>query len=114
TGVQTCALPILTEELGKQLKPLERQAQAAQRAATVQADLRDARLKLAGDRVVRVRAEFADAQRQAEILEEQVAQATEALESASEQQLELEEELNDVVPQADAAQKLWFDLSTLV
>src|SRR5699024_733784 len=46
--------------------------------------------------------------------EEQVAQATEALESASEQQLELEEELNDVVPQADAAQKLWFDLSTLV
>jgi len=104
----------LTEELGKQLKPLERQAQAAQRAATVQADLRDARLKLAGDRVVRVRAEFADAQRQAEILEEQVAQATEALESASEQQLELEEELNDVVPQADAAQKLWFDLSTLV
>ncbi|GJN42202.1 chromosome segregation protein SMC [Corynebacterium ammoniagenes] len=116
TGMQANLdrLTDLTEELGKQLKPLERQAQAAQRAATVQADLRDARLKLAGDRVVRVRAEFADAQRQAEILEEQVAQATEALESASEQQLELEEELNDVVPQADAAQKLWFDLSTLV
>ena len=116
TGMQANLdrLTDLTEELGKQLKPLERQAQAAQRAATVQADLRDARLNLAGDRVVRVRAEFADAQRQAEILEEQVAQATEALESASEQQLELEEELNDVVPQADAAQKLWFDLSTLV
>ena len=116
TGMQANLdrLTDLTEELGKQLKPLERQAQAAQRAATVQADLRDARLNLAGDRVVRVRAEFADAQRQAEILEEQVAQATEALESASEQQLELEEELNEVVPQADAAQKLWFDLSTLV
>lgn len=104
----------LTEELGKQLKPLERQAQAAQRAATVQADLRDARLQLAGDRVVRVRAEFADAKRQAELLDEQVAVATEALEEASGQQMELEDELNEVAPQAEAAQKLWFDLSTLV
>src|SRR5690625_518170 len=104
----------LTEELGKQLKPLERQAQAAQRAATVQADLRDARLKLAGDRVVRVRAEFADAQRQAELLEEQVALATEALEEATGQQMELEAQLGEIVPQAEAAQKLWFDLSTLV
>src|SRR5699024_11209308 len=102
------------EELGKQLKPLERQAQAAQRAATVQADLRDARLKLAGDRVVRVRAEFADAQRQAEVLEEQVALATEALEEATGQQMELEEQLGEIVPQAEAAQKLCFDLAKLV
>ena len=116
TGMQANLdrLSDLTEELGKQLKPLERQAQAAQRAATVQADLRDARLKLAGDRVVRVRAEFADAQRQAELLEEQVALATEALEEATGQQMELEEQLGEIVPQAEAAQKLWFDLSTLV
>ena len=116
TGMQANLdrLSDLTEELGKQLKPLERQAQAAQRAATVQADLRDARLKLAGDRVVRVRAEFDDAQRQAELLEEQVALATEALEEATGQQMELEEHLGEIVPQAEAAQKLWFDLSTLV
>lgn len=116
TGMQANLdrLTDLTEELGKQLKPLERQAQAAQRAATVQADLRDARLQLAGDRVVRVRAEFADAQRQAELLEEQVAQATEALEEASGLQMELEDELSIISPKAEEAQKLWFDLSTLV
>ena len=116
TGMQANLdrLSDLTDELGKQLKPLERQAHAAQRAATVQADLRDARLKLAGDRVVRVRAEFADAQRQAQLLEEQVAIATEALEEATGQQMELEEQLGEVLPQAEAAQKLWFELSTLV
>lgn len=47
TGMQANLdrLSDLTEELGKQLKPLERQAQAAQRAATVQADLRDSTLR---------------------------------------------------------------------
>ena len=46
----------LTDELGKQLKPLERQAQAAQRAATVQSTLRDARLRIAGYEIVTLRA----------------------------------------------------------
>ncbi|MDY3127747.1 MAG: chromosome segregation protein SMC [Corynebacterium sp.] len=103
----------LTAELGKQLKPLARQAEVAQRAATVQADLRDARLQLAGDRIVRVRAEYADSQRQAELLVEQVDMAAQTLEEVSEQQLQLEDELNAVSPQADAAQQLWFELSSL-
>ena len=39
----------LTREIGRQLKPLGRQAEIARRAAVVQADLRDARLRLLAD-----------------------------------------------------------------
>ncbi len=39
----------LTTELGRQLKPLGRQAQLARKAAVIQADLRDARLRLLAD-----------------------------------------------------------------
>src|SRR4029453_3001438 len=39
----------LTTELRRQLKPLRRQAEVARRAAGIQADLRDARLRLLAD-----------------------------------------------------------------
>ena len=115
TGMQANLdrLQDLTDELGKQLKPLARQAEAAQRAATVQADLRDARLHLAGDQVVRLRRSFEDAERQAQLLAEQVAELNAQLEEASGAQLEVEAELADAAPAAEAAQKLWFDLSSL-
>ncbi len=103
----------LTEELKRQLKPLARQAEAAKRAATVQADLRDARLRLAGDNVVRLRSKLDDAARQAELLAEQVAEVTEELEEATGGQLELEARLEELNPRAEAAQQLWFRLSTL-
>ena len=115
TGMQANLdrLQDLTDELGKQLKPLARQAEAAQRAATVQADLRDARLRLAGDRVVRLRSKFQEAERTAEVLAEQVEEVTAQLEEATGSQLEVEDQLEELSPKADAAQKLWFDLSTL-
>ena len=48
----------LTTELRRQLKPLGRQAEMARRAQTIQADLRDARLRLAADDLVNRKAEF--------------------------------------------------------
>src|SRR5690349_21454973 len=45
----------LTGELRRQLKPLGRQAEVARRAATVQSDLRDARLRLLADDLVALR-----------------------------------------------------------
>ena len=48
----------LTTELRRQLKPLGRQAEMARRAQTIQADLRDARLRLAADDLVIRKAEF--------------------------------------------------------
>ena len=50
----------LTTELRRQLKPLGRQAEMARRAQTIQADLRDARLRLAADDLVTRQAEFDD------------------------------------------------------
>lgn len=103
----------LTDELGKQLKPLARQAEAAQRAATVQADLRDARLRLAGDQILRLKQKLNDAHSNLTRLKLQVEELAEQVEEATEQQSEIEAQLAEIEPQAEAAQKLWFDLSTL-
>ena len=59
----------LTGELRRQLKPLGRQAEVARRAAGVQADLRDARLRLLADDLVALEAEIS-----AEAADEQAAQ----------------------------------------
>ncbi|MFD0776152.1 chromosome segregation SMC family protein, partial [Streptomonospora algeriensis] len=45
----------LTSELRRQLKPLGKQAELARRAAVIQADLRDARLRLLADDIVTLR-----------------------------------------------------------
>ena len=50
----------LTAELRRQLKPLGRQAEVARRAAVIQADLRDARLRLLADDLVTREAELDD------------------------------------------------------
>lgn len=103
----------LTKELGRQLKPLARQAEAAKRAATVQADLRDARLKLAGHQLVELQEKLANTQSQAQMLLEQVESLTEQLEEATGHQLEAEQELALATPAAEQAQQLWFELSAL-
>ena len=48
----------LTAELGRSLKPLGRQAEIARRAAVIQADLRDARLRLLADDYAMLAAEL--------------------------------------------------------
>lgn len=103
----------LVDELKRQLKPLERQAKAAQRAGTVQATLRDARLRLAGARVQRLYAEFDDVNRRASLLAEQVDEVKATLVEAEEVQWGLEVQLEKIAPQAETAQQLWFSLSTL-
>src|SRR5882724_6813307 len=49
----------LTTELRRQLKPLGKQAEIARRAQVVQADLRDAKLRLAAEDLVTLRTELA-------------------------------------------------------
>ena len=48
----------LTAELRRQLKPLGRQAEVARRAVVIQADVRDARLRLMADDLIALRAAF--------------------------------------------------------
>ena len=103
----------LTGELGRRLKPLGRQAEIARRAAVIQADLRDARLRLLADDYVTLAAELdlrdadeaAAVARRAE-LEQQLAAA-----QATETELDLAEQ--EHAPRLTAAQQAWFDLSGL-
>ena len=58
TAANMARLADLTTELRRQLTPLARQADAARRAASVQAEVRDARLRLLADDLVRLEAEL--------------------------------------------------------
>ncbi|MGY1705789.1 chromosome segregation protein SMC [Geodermatophilus sp. SYSU D00697] len=103
----------LTAELRRQLKPLGRQAEVARRAAGVQADLRDARLRLLADDLVQLR----------DALDEDVADETAArqrravveaeLVRTSTREAALEAELATNAPLLSAAQETWYRLSAL-
>lgn len=103
----------LTDELSKQLKPLARQAETARKAATVQAEVRESRLVLAGEKIVRLRERAEQAAATAEELRARVDTNQEHLEEAESRQSEAEAQLSQVTPAEQAAQNLWFRLSAL-
>ncbi|MFJ1597092.1 AAA family ATPase [Streptomyces sp. NPDC088261] len=103
----------LTDELRRQLKPLGRQAAVARRAAVIQADLRDARLRLLADDLVRLRdalrTEIAD---EAE-LKQRKEEAEGRLRAALTRETELEDEVRRLAPRLQRAQQTWYELSRL-
>ncbi|MEV7195115.1 chromosome segregation protein SMC [Streptomyces sp. NPDC093510] len=103
----------LTDELRRQLKPLGRQAAVARRAAVIQADLRDARLRLLADDLVRLRealnAEVADEA----ALKERKESAEAELKAAVQREARLEEEVRRLTPRLQRAQQTWYELSQL-
>ncbi|MEU6537585.1 chromosome segregation protein SMC [Streptomyces sp. NPDC047000] len=103
----------LTDELRRQLKPLGRQAAVARRAAVVQADLRDARLRLLADDLVRLRealrAEVADEA----ALKERKETAERELRDALRRETLLEDEVRRLTPRLTSAQQTWYELSQL-
>ncbi|MBZ6175718.1 chromosome segregation protein SMC [Streptomyces olivaceus] len=103
----------LTDELRRQLKPLGRQAAVARRAAVIQADLRDARLRLLADDLVRLRdalqAEIADEA----ALKERKEAAEQELGRALRREADLEDEVRRLAPRLQRAQQTWYDLSQL-
>lgn len=103
----------LTAELRRQLKPLGRQAEVARRAQTVQADLRDARLRLAADDLVTRRNELADQSQREQLAREQFETVSQALEAANLELAAHERSLAELTPGADAAAQTWFQASAL-
>ncbi|NGP09153.1 chromosome segregation protein SMC [Rhodococcus sp. 14C212] len=103
----------LTAELRRQLKPLGRQAEVARRAQTVQADLRDARLRLAADDLVARRSEFADQDEQERVLRERLDHVSAELADADAELARHEEAVARLTPGAEAASQTWFRLSAL-
>ncbi|MER5854956.1 chromosome segregation protein SMC [Streptomyces sp900105245] len=103
----------LTDELRRQLKPLGRQAAVARRAAVIQADLRDARLRLLADDLVRLRralkAEIADEA----ALKERKESAEQELRKALHRESLLEDEVRQLTPRLQRAQQTWYELSQL-
>ncbi|UUY50117.1 AAA family ATPase [Streptomyces yangpuensis] len=103
----------LGDELRRQLKPLGRQAAVARRAAVIQADLRDARLRLLADDLVALRraldAEIADEA----ALKERKEAAEAQLAAALRREAELEEAVRELTPRLRRAQQTWYELSQL-
>ncbi|BDX33164.1 chromosome partition protein Smc [Mycobacterium antarcticum] len=103
----------LTSELRRQLKPLGRQAEMARRAQTIQADLRDARLRLAADDLVTRRAEFNDTNQAETTLRREHDEISTRLETATFELAAHETAVAGLSGRAEAAQQTWFRLSAL-
>lgn len=113
TQANLSRLTDLTTELRRQLKPLGRQAEMARRAQTIQADLRDARLRLAADDLVSRRAEFTGADDIETSLRREHDDAAARLAQASEQLTADEAAVASLSERTEAAQQTWFRLSAL-
>ncbi|WP_338315694.1 chromosome segregation protein SMC [Streptomyces bohaiensis] len=103
----------LTDELRRRLKPLGRQAAAARRAAVVQAELRDARLRLLADDLVAQRRSLRDDTADEAGLRARRAEAEEQLRQAARREAALEQEVRTLVPRLRRAQESWQELSQL-
>ena len=103
----------LTSELRRQLKPLGRQAEVARRAVVIQSEVRDARLRIMADDLVRLKgaldAEVADET----ALRDRQAQVDADLAILHEREARGEEQAALDAPRLTVAQETWFGLSRL-
>jgi len=103
----------LTGELGRRLKPLGRQAEIARKAAVIQADLRDARLRLLADDYTTVAAELVQDQTDEVAAAELRARLETTLTQARDAEAALEVAEQQHAPRLAAAQEAFFALSGL-
>jgi chromosome segregation protein len=103
----------LTVELRRQLKPLGRQAEVARRAATVQADRRDSRLRLLADDLGQLRAALDAEVRDETALRERRTVVERELARAQARETELDAAATEQAPALARAQETWYRLSAL-
>lgn len=103
----------LTDELRRQLKPLGRQAAVARRAAVIQADLRDARLRLLADDLAQLRQALSTEVADEAALKERKEAAEAELKAALGREGDLEDEVRRLAPRLQQAQQSWYELSQL-
>ena len=103
----------LTVELRRQLRPLGKQAEVAKKAATIQADLRDAKLRLLADDLISLTrtldAEVADET----VLRERRAMVEAELETTRAREAELDEQAAIDAPRLINAQETYYQLNAL-
>ena len=103
----------LTAELRRQLKPLGRQAEIARRAAGVQAELRDSRLRLLADDLVHLHGELDREVADEEVIRARRAEVEAALAEARAREASLEQAIAEAAPVLARAQETWYRLSAL-
>jgi len=103
----------LTAELKRRLKPLGRQAAIARRAAVIQADLRDARLRLLADDYMTGAAELERDQTDEAAALARRAELERVLTQARQREADLDSDEQQHAPRLAAAQEAWFALSAL-
>ncbi|MEV5740519.1 AAA family ATPase [Microbispora rosea] len=103
----------LVAELRRQLKPLGRQAEIARKAAVIQADLRDARLRLLADDVITLRDTLQREEADEAAVQARRAQVEAELAEGQRREAELEAAENEAQPRLKAAQETYYRLSAL-
>ena len=103
----------LTVELRRQLKPLGRQAEVARRASEVQAELRDAKLRLLADDLLQLRTAFDAEVRDETLLRDRRSEVDRQLAEAQQREQQLEVATVEQAPRLAQAQETWYRLSAL-
>ncbi|HWG01356.1 MAG TPA: AAA family ATPase, partial [Trebonia sp.] len=103
----------LTAELNRRLKPLGRQAEVARKAAVIQADLRDARLRLLADDYITLRDRLDREESDEAVIRERRANLEADLGAARQQEAELDRVAAEQSAAFAKAQQTWFELSSL-
>jgi chromosome segregation protein len=103
----------ITVELRRQLKPLGKQAEVARKAATIQAELRDAKLRIYADDLIKLRTSFDE-----EVADESALRGKRTeVETALAETRQRENELDDLAaadaPRLASAQETYYKLSSL-
>jgi len=103
----------LTGEIRRQLGPLGRQAEAARRAAVIQADARDARLRLLADDLVQLTSTLEQEVADESALIAKRTEVEEGLAGLRSRLAVLEHQAQDAAPELTRAQERWFSLQQL-
>jgi chromosome segregation protein len=103
----------LIAELRRQLKPLGKQAEVARKAAVVQADLRDSRLRLVADDLLQLRGALEAEVRDETELKERRGAVEAELGAGQAREVALEQAVRDAAPHLARAQETWYRLSAL-
>ncbi|PZT76956.1 MULTISPECIES: chromosome segregation protein SMC [unclassified Streptomyces] len=112
-GANLARVQDLTDELRRRLKPLGRQAAVARRAAVIQADLRDARLRLLADDLVALRTALRSEIADEAALKRRREAAEAELAAALAHEAGLEDQVRRLAPRLQRAQQTWYELSQL-
>lgn len=102
----------LTAEIRRQLGPLGRQAETARRAASIQAEVRDARLRILADDLVQLTSALEQEIADEQALVRRRTAVLEAVEAADRSVAELERERAEAAPALTEVQDRWYSLSS--